>query len=107
MQAGALVSSGQAYVIVNTGGSEAYAVTGLQPALGLQTLPAFASKYPVLTQKIVEAELQGLLFLQDNFTNPSSVYNLEPSSYRPLLPRPPSTPGWKWNVGFFARSPAC
>jgi len=102
VQAGALVSSGQAYVIANTGGSEAYAVTGLQPALGLQTLPAFASKYPVLTQKIVQAELQGLLFLQDNFTNPSAVYNLEPSSYRATTSEATFDAGWKWNVGFFA-----
>jgi ABC-type nitrate/sulfonate/bicarbonate transport system substrate-binding protein len=102
VQAGQLVHSGQAYVIANTGGSEAYAVTGLQPALGLQSLPSFVSKYPVLTQKIVEAELQGLFFIQDNYKNPAAVYNLEPSSYRATTPEATFDAGWAWNAGFFA-----
>jgi len=102
VQAGQLVHSGQAYVIVNTGGSEAYAVTGLQPALGLQALPSFVSKYPVLTEKIVEAELQGLFYIQDNYTNPDAVYNLEPSSYKATTPESAYAAGWAWNAGFFA-----
>ena len=102
VQAGQLVSSGQAYVIANTGGSEAYAVTGLQPALGLQSLPSFVSKYPVLTQKIVAAELQGLFFIQDNYTNPAAVYDLEPSSYQATTPESAFAAGWAWNAGFFA-----
>ncbi len=102
VQAGQLVSSGQAYVIANTGGSEAYAVTGLQPALGLQALPSFVSQYPALTEKIVEAELQGLFFIQDNYTNPAAVYDLEPSSYRATTPESSFAAGWAWNAGFFA-----
>lgn len=102
VQAGQLVNSGQAYVIVNTGGPEAYSVTGLQPALGLQAMPSFVSKYPVLTQKIVEAELQGLFFIQDNYTNPAAVYNLEPSSYKATTPESAYAAGWAWNAGFFA-----
>jgi ABC-type nitrate/sulfonate/bicarbonate transport system substrate-binding protein len=102
VQAGQLVHSGQAYVIANTGGSEAYSVTGLQPALGLQALPSFVSKYPALTQRIIEAELKGLLFIQQNYTNPSAVYNLEPSSYRATTPEATFAAGWAWNAGFFA-----
>jgi len=101
VQAGQLVHSGQAYVIANTGGSEAYAVTGLQPALGLQALPSTVSKYPELTQQIVQAELKGLFFIQDNYANPSAVYNLEPSSYRATTPEASFAAGWAWDAGFF------
>ena len=102
VQAGQLVQSGQAYVIANTGGSEAYSVTGLQPALGLQALPSFVSKYRALTQQVVQAELKGLFFIQDNYKNPSAVYDLEPSSYRATTSESSFNAGWAWNAGFFA-----
>lgn len=102
VQAGQLVSSGQAYVIANTGGSEAYSVTGLQPALGLQALPSTVSKYPELTQQIVQAELKGLFFIQENYKNPSAVYDLEPSSYKATTSEAAFAAGWAWDAGFFA-----
>ena len=89
-------------MIANTGGSEAYSVTGLQPALGLQALPSFVSKYRALTQQVVQAELKGLFFIQDNYKNPSAVYDLEPSSYRATTSESSFNAGWAWNAGFFA-----
>ena len=101
MQAGQLVSSGQVYPVFNTGGRQAYDVAGFQPALGLHAMPEFVESYPVLAQKLIEAHLKGLFFIQENRDNPKAVYDLMPDTYRAQTGFDVFEASWKWNSGFF------
>jgi hypothetical protein len=52
---------------------------------GLTTSHAFISQYPKLAQAIVDAALQGLLFVQANASNPNTIYNILPSAMTATL----------------------
>jgi ABC-type nitrate/sulfonate/bicarbonate transport system substrate-binding protein len=78
----AAIKTGQAYSIIYTSGASFYKQFGFLSGTIFSTTPAFEAKYPVFTQKIVAAEVQALIALQQDYKNPAAVYKLLPASYR-------------------------
>jgi ABC-type nitrate/sulfonate/bicarbonate transport system substrate-binding protein len=52
----------------------------------LQTSMAFARKYPQLTQAMVDAELEGLRFVQAHLNNFGTIYRALPAAMKAVLP---------------------
>jgi ABC-type nitrate/sulfonate/bicarbonate transport system substrate-binding protein len=76
----------QAYVVANTiPSSTTVKLAGAQIGAPLQTSHAFASKYPKLTQAIVDAVVKGLLFIQANVNRPSQIYKVLPPGMKSTL----------------------
>jgi ABC-type nitrate/sulfonate/bicarbonate transport system substrate-binding protein len=78
----AAIAAKKAYSLIYTSGPYYYKKFGFLPGTLFSTTPAFAGKYPVLTQKLATAEVQALLTLQKDFKNPGASYKLLPSSYQ-------------------------
>jgi ABC-type nitrate/sulfonate/bicarbonate transport system substrate-binding protein len=71
----------------------------------LQTSAAFAHQYPQFTQAIVDAELEGLQFIQSHLNNAGAIYRALPAAMKAGLPLGAfvqamtlATPGFKANV---------
>lgn len=76
------LASGELYNVLFTSGTALYKLMGFEPSIGLITTPAFAKKYPALTEAIVKADLQGLLWLQKHPNDASGAYKLMPAAYQ-------------------------
>lgn len=100
----ALVVANQAAPILNASGPESEKLTGFLPAAGLMSVPSFTSKYPVLTQDVVTAELKGILWLRANASNAgaNSLFKAYPASYRATNTEAGWDSAWQLNRSGFA-----
>jgi ABC-type nitrate/sulfonate/bicarbonate transport system substrate-binding protein len=89
--AAAAVAAGTAYVVFNANDrSQAVPVIGLQLAALYGMNKSFVEKYPVLTQKLVDAFYKTLRTIQAVASSPAKVLALFPQE-----DQGPLTPGWE------------
>jgi ABC-type nitrate/sulfonate/bicarbonate transport system substrate-binding protein len=95
----AAIKTGKAYSIIYTSGPSFYKQFGFMSGTVFSTTPSFAAQYPVLTQKIVTAEVQALVTLQQDYKNPAAAYKLLPASYRATEPESVWAQSWSYVDG--------
>ena len=96
-----LVTSGHANELLNASGPTAYSLTGFIPSWVLVSTPSITKKYPELSARIAAAELRGVKFLQQNFTNADAVYAKMPASFTSSTSSAVFKAAWSWNVSAF------
>jgi ABC-type nitrate/sulfonate/bicarbonate transport system substrate-binding protein len=66
-------AQGKSFSVLYSSGKQFYDQFGALSAYTLATTPSFAQKYPVLTQKVVNAEVQALETVRKYIKDPASV----------------------------------
>jgi hypothetical protein len=96
-----LIANGDAQELLNPSGPAAYDLVGFVPSWVLTSTPSVTQKYPELAARMAAAELKGVKYLQDNFTNPDAVYSKMPDSFTSTTSKDVFSKAWAWNVSAF------
>jgi ABC-type nitrate/sulfonate/bicarbonate transport system substrate-binding protein len=79
--------NGSLYIAANLAAPQvSVPLAGEVASTPLQTSMAFAHKYPQLTQAMVDAELEGLRFVQTHLNNTGAIYRALPAAMKAVLP---------------------
>jgi ABC-type nitrate/sulfonate/bicarbonate transport system substrate-binding protein len=102
-EAGAGAAANQTYSVMYTASKAVYDALGYFSEGAFATTPAFAKKYPELTQQLVNAEVRGLVACRRYFNNASGALKLMPASFQATANKAAWNSTWKESA--FAAAP--